>query len=348
MAKTDFDLMQTKGSFQICGVVSGTESDNFYKDSLSSEGKSYRKISFAVEINKGKKIYCSLFSTPKENVYFYKNKTETTEAVTKPVKWENRYNFNEEGYNLIGGVHLGLEKIVDITGKTVNNRVVCTEYDACKIISEKLKDGMSVFVKGKIEHSIYKDKHQTNFIPTQISLCSKPVDFEDDNFKEKAEFEETICFMSVEQNHETKDFEVVAKNISYKKICDVNYFIKNETLAKTFRKKLKPYTSIRVSGKIDVVIETEEISTDDVWGEVNPMKKISSPVTRNLVITGAEPDTIDNEIYSEEIIDKVLAKIKASKDAQNDFKTLTGKSVDSDDNWGDSVSISDDDDDVWD
>lgn len=349
MAKNDFDLIQTKGNFQICGIVSGVKSDNFYKEDISTTGNPYRKISFAVEINNGKKIYCSLFASPKKDVYFYKKGEEKASGITKSVSWDNRYNFKEEGFSLIGGVNIGLEKTVDVIGKVVNKRIVLTEYDACEEIGNKLKDGMSVFVKGKIEHSVYKDKCQTNFIPTQISLCSKDVDFEAENFKERAEFEETICYMGTELNSETKEAHVTAKSIGYMKICDTEYIIKNATLAKTFKNKLKPYTSIRVSGKIEIIIETEEIDdVDDIWGESNPMRMVSAPTIRNLIITGAEPDTIDKEIYSEKIIDDALSKIKASKDAKNDFKTLTGKDTKSSDDWGSSIDFSNDDDDVWD
>ena len=63
------------------------------------------------------------------------------------------------------------------------------------------------------------------------------------------------------------------------------------------------------------------------------------------MITGADPQTIDTEEYSEDKIDKAIAKIAASKKAEDDY----GNSNSNDGNWGKSLESNDelDDDEPW-
>ena len=70
------------------------------------------------------------------------------------------------------------------------------------------------------------------------------------------------------------------------------------------------------------------------------MTKINAPTKRSLVITGADPKTIEKEVYSKDKIESAIAKINENKEAENDFgdsnDTLNGdwgsvKSSDSED-----------------
>ena len=94
-------------------------------------------------------------------------------------------------------------------------------------------------------------------------------------------------------------------------------------LARVFSKNLKPYSSIKVWGNISVEKNTEEITTSDCWGAENNMEKANAPTIRELVITGADPETIDTTTYTEAEIDKAIEAAKASKNAENDFGGLT-------------------------
>ena len=74
-------------------------------------------------------------------------------------------------------MNVGLKKVVDSKGNTVNDKRGMTEFDACLYASSNLKDGDSVFIKWKIEFSSFTDDNKTNRnfvnqVPTQISLCS--------------------------------------------------------------------------------------------------------------------------------------------------------------------------------
>lgn len=334
-------IQETKGNFQLKGIITGTERDNFYKELTTKTNKPMRIVNFGVEIDKGKTVYINLSGIERDNVYFSKQEGEgkNKKTVTEKVKWSDRFNFKKEGFKPIG-VNLGLEKIIDKTGKEVNNKKNLFEYDACKYIGEHAKDGMSVFVKGKSEFSTYEDKHQTKFIPNQISLC-KDVDFEAEDFEIVGNFEQTIVFMGVEKN-EDDNFTVTAKIVTYNSIEDAEFIIekKDIKLAKTL-KTLKPYTAVQVFGNIIVEhdIDMLEEDDDDGWGSSNPMKRVNNPTKRTLVIVGANKDSLDTETYSEEIIDNAIAKLNATKTAEKDFGA---------DNWG-SVSYDNitDDDDEW-
>ena len=49
------------------------------------------------------------------------------------------------------------------------------------------------------------------------------------------------------------------------------------------------------------------------------MDKVNAPTIRELVITGADPETIDTTTYTEAEIDKAIEAAKASKNAEKDF-----------------------------
>ena len=49
-----FELPETKGTFQLKGIVSGVEKDKFYKSRKTTTGKDERTISFGIEFEKDK------------------------------------------------------------------------------------------------------------------------------------------------------------------------------------------------------------------------------------------------------------------------------------------------------
>lgn len=336
-------LQKTEGNFQLRGIITGTEKDKFYTEMTTKTGKPMRMVNFGVEIDKGKTIYVNLNGMEKETVCFSKKEGEgkNKKTVTEKVKWANRFDFKKDGFKPIG-VNVGLEKVVDSTGKEINDKKTLFEYDACKYIGDTAKDGMSVFIKGKNEFSTYNDKHQTKFIPNQVSLC-KDVDFEADDFKVVGNFEQTIVFMGIDKN-EDGNFTINAKIVAFNSIEDAEFIIDKSDvkLAKTL-KTLKPYNAVKVYGNIVVEHDIDEVEDeDDGWGAKNPMERINNPTKRTLVVIGAYKDSVDTDTYSEEIIDKAIAKSKASKTADKDFGS-------NDEDWG-TVSDKDitDDDDEWD
>ena len=358
MANKLFELPQTKGTFQVRGIVSGVEKDNFYIEKKTNTGKDFRMINFGVEYEDKKTIYPSLNGMPRDKVYFSKKDKDTGNTDTKAIAWKDRIKKAPEGYRMIG-VLAGLQKIKDENGKVRNDNKTLTEYDACEYISENLQDGDSVFVKGNLEFGSYTNKdgevsHTTKFVPTQVSLCQKDVDFEAEDYAPAHDFTQTIVFVGIDQEREndkpTGRFVVDAKIVNYNSIESAEFIIEDAKLAKQIRSGLKPYNSIQVHGHINVVNNVEDVNDeedDDCWGESNDMdnKRVFAPTHRELIITGAKPSTIDKETYTEKAIDEAIKKVNASKKAEQDFSGKAESTSNVDDDWGDDAS--DDEDEPW-
>lgn len=345
-----FNLPETKGTYQMRGIVTGTSSDRFYQNGKTSTGKDKRSVNFGVEVEKGKTLYVGMQAFPRDEVFFYKRGENGQKGSTERVKWANRHTFNKEGFRLIG-TNVGLTKVVGSDGNMQNDNKTMVEFDACDYIGKTLKDGMSVFVKGGLEFSSYAGndgslRRMTKFVPNQISLCKTAIDFDDEKFEAQHDFDQTIVFMGIDQEKEndkpTGRFIVSAKIVTYSTIEDATFVIVNQKLANNFRKNLKPYTAINVWGKIDATTLVEEVEEDDGWGDTNPMKKVGASTRRELIITGADKDSIDATIYTEAEMENAMVKIKNAQNAQNDF----GGSSDS--SWGDpSALAATDDEEPW-
>lgn len=313
-----FDLPQTRGVFQIAGHVVGTEKDKFYEDKVTAKTqKPFRSVNFGVQTDKESTIYTYLNGMVQKSVFFNRseNKKKGIKKDTKEIPWKDRYQFKSDGYRMIG-VKLGVKKVVDKNGKEVNDKKIMPPYDACQEIADNLKDGVSVFVKGTTEFSTYNGNHNVRFVPNQVSLC-REIDFDNEEFTPNAEFTQLIVFTKIEK--EGSRFVVSAKIVNYDSVEDAEFYIFDASLANVFRKNLKAYTAIKVWGNIVVEKDTEEVEEKDMWGTENKMDKVNSPTKRLLVITGADPSTIDRETYTEDLIDEALAKVAASKQAENDY-----------------------------
>lgn len=317
MAKPNpIGLQITKGYFEIKGIVKGTDKDSFYKELTTRTNKSMRMISFGVECAAGKTIYVRMNGMERDKVYFSRsimtNGKKMSETVEVP--WSDRFNFHEENCRMMG-VNLGITKTNDEKGNMVNDKRIMTEYDACKYIADELEEGASVYVKGKIEYSTYEEKQRTNFVPTQISLC-KPIDFNDPNFEEQANFTQTLMFMSV--NKLENEFSVSSKIVDYNSLENAEFVIENAALARNFR-TLKPYTSIKTYGRIKTEKNTTEVETTGHWGEANPMERVNNPTVWKLVIIGADESSIDSTLYNEKSVTAAIDKLNTEASVQKDF-----------------------------
>lgn len=341
--KEGLGLPQTKGSFQIKGLVLGTLKDNFYTEKLTKTDKPWRAVNFGVQFKEDSTIYVGLNGMEKDYVYFSKKSEEKgKKADVEKVVWRDRFKFTEnptyKDYQLIG-INVGVKKTKDAKGNDVNDKKRLTEYDACKEIADNLKDGQTVFVKGTIEYGTYNDKHTTKFVPSQVSLAAD-IDFNAEDFKPIADFTQYIVFTGITPNEDKTRANVSAKIVNFDTVEDVEFIITDMNLAKLFNKNLKPYTGIKVWGNIVVERDTEKIESTDCWGTENNMEKINSPTIRELVITGADPESIDTKTYTEAAIDSAIEKVKVEKKAEKDFG---GKSNDT---WGSVGSTVDDDEDA--
>ena len=356
MANRIFDLPETRGTFQVRGIINGVDKERFYTDKKTKTGKDFRAVNFGCEYNDKQTIYLSLNGMPQQKVYFSKRNQSTGKTETKDVPWVNRNKFNEDGFRMIG-VGLGLTKTTDQSGKVVNDKKTMTPFDACEYINENMNDDMSTFIKGNIEFSSYSDnegnvRRSVKYIPGQISLC-KEVDFskyDDADNKPAHDFTQTIIYTNIDaekvDDKATGRFIVSAKIVTYSDIVDTEFIITDKNLANLFRKNLKPYCAITVHGKIEVSHSVQEVAEEDSWGEANAMNRVSAPTKTEMIITGATPSTIDRETYTEKNVAEAMAKVKASKTAEQNFSGKATEST-SADSWGDSYDDTDDESDPW-
>ena len=347
-----FDLPETKGAFQLKGIVSGMEKDTAYKEIKTKSNKDMRMLNFGTSYADGETLYVNLQGMEQDNVYFSKRaekKGDKPETVKVP--WADRFSYNREGFRLIGK-NIGVKKKVDSEGKTVNDKKTLTDFDACKEVKENLKDGASVFIRGNLDYSSYTDdkgnkRTFTKLVPNQISLCSE-VKFDDEKYEKQNDFNQVIIFMGIDQEKDDNDkptgrFVVLAKIVTYNNIEDVQFIIEDKALANKFKKSLSPYNAIKVSGHMVSSTQTETVTTDDDdWGEEDAMEKVSAPTKREFIITGAKGSSIDKELYTEKNVTEAIAKIKQANKAENDFGS------DSNDDWGDTEGLDDGDDEAWD
>lgn len=355
MAKTKVDLgcEQLRGNFILSGKVTGRFNNGFYAEGTGQNGNDWRRVRFGVEIEPNKIVYIDLFGAVQDTVYFSKTTKGSdgkNHTETKPVKWADRMKsskaiFGEDGYRIIG-VTCGTKKVIDKNGKEVNDTKHLTPFDACDEIGN-LQDGDSVFVRGNITYSTYNDQHRVNFEPSQISLLRQPIDFEAVDFQPNASFTQPIVCMGVTKNEETPGEAIVsAKIVNYQSIEDTDLYTRNGTLAKNL-KRLGSYTHVKVWGDIVVDGEVQEVVEDTGWGSANKMERVASPFKRKLMITGADPDTIDKEAYSEEVIEHALTVIAGIQGAKKDYGKNDSKD---DEDWGTKSSSNfdnlDDDDDM--
>ena len=316
-------LPQQKGTFEIKGVIMGVSKENFYSEKKTKTGKDFRSINFGITFDKNQTLFIGLTGMPQDNVYFSKRGDKGEKPTTEKVAWEDRYTFRKEGYTLIG-INVGLKKTDNGKGVEVNDIKHLTPFDATKYISENLKDGVSVYVRGNVEFSHYTNQggetqHSSKLVVTQISMC-KPVDFEEKDFIPTASFQQPLVFTGGRKEGNETLLEALVVN--YATVENVDFIIKDEKLSTTFKKNLKTYTAVKVWGNIETVKNTkvvEDSGEDDGWGEKNPLDKLTGQYRKTFIITGADKDSVDRETYSEKEIDKAIETMNANDIAKKDF-----------------------------
>lgn len=343
--KNPLGIPQTKGTFELRGIVTGTDKDSFYKEGVTSKQQPYRSVNVGIEIDKGAIVYVRLFGMPRKEVYFTKQETVNGKrsTVTEVVPWRDRMNWHKEGFSLVG-TRCGCEKIIDKNGNEVNSNKILTPFDACDEL-RKLKDGQSVHVRGTISHSIYNGKHQSSFDIGSIYLCSSPIDFEKEDFKPHAEYRQTVVFSNIEPAEGKEgQFIYTGKVIGYNSVEDAEFVIEDQRLARSCKKNLKPYCvsmelhgSIRVASNAEVV-EDEYDEDGEYWGGADKMKRVASPYTREMLLIGVTSGSIERAVYTEENVMEAIAKANAMKKAKSDY----GSSDDDADSWGGADKMTDD------
>lgn len=347
--KRIFDLPQTKGEFQVRGNASGVLKNNFFTSKKTKNNNDMNLLNFGVKFDEGQTAYLTLNGMVNKSAYYY----SAAEKKTKEVAWKVRDIAPGDGYRLIG-VNVGLETIEDENGNTVNDKKTLVDYDAAKYISEHLKDDMPIFTRGTLEFDSFTDKEgnikrSTRLIPNQVSLCSKEIDFDDEDYKVLADFKTTIVFESVEKEKDDKEketgrFIVNALSIGYSNITNTTFIVEDAQLANLMRKNLKAYNALEVTGKFKSTVIVETVESEDDWGEKSSFDRATAPRKFELVITGAKPSTIDKETYTESNIAEAR-KAVANKDKVDTNYGEKKETATADDGWGDTSE--DDGDEPW-
>ena len=346
MAKSKklFDLPQTKGEFQLRGLVTGTMKNNFFTEKKTKNGNNFRALNFGVEFDDKQTAYLTLNGMERKSVYYYNAKDKKTVDVA----WKDRDKVPGEGYRLIG-VNVGLERDEEDDS---NVKYTLTDYDAAKYASEHLEDGMSVFVKGNLEFDSYTDgkgetKRSRKLVPTQISRCSKDVDFDSEDFEALSDFKITIVYQDIEKEKDesgkdTGRFVLSALVVNYSSIVPVDFIVEDAKLATLMKKNLKPFNSIEVTGKFKSSVLVEEVTNEDEWGEKSSFDRVSAPRVFSLVVTGAKPSSIDREAYTEENISTARRAIANKDKVESNFGEKKAEAA-SNDGWGDDSSFDNED-----
>ena len=344
MAKKIHNLPQTSGMFNLRGIVTGTLKNNFYSEKTTKNGNGFRQLSFGVEFDDQQTAYLMLNGMERKSVYYYNAK----EKDTKEIKWSDRNKAPGEGYRMIG-VNVGLERSEEDDS---NVKYTLTDYDAAKYASEHLEDGMSVFVKGNLEFDSYTDgkgetKRSRKLVPTQISRCSKDVNFELEDFEALGDFKITIVYQDIEKEKDesgkdTGRFVLSALVVNYSSIVPVDFIVEDAKLATLMKKNLKPFNSIEVTGKFKSSVLVEEVTNEDEWGEKSSFDRVSAPRVFSLVVTGAKPNSIDRETYTEQNIAEARKAIANKDKVESNFGEKKTE-VASNDGWGDDSSFDDED-----
>jgi hypothetical protein len=164
---------------------------------------------------------------------------------------------------------------------------------------------MHVFIRGHIEYSRYEDRNVKQYVIDQISLC-QPVDFAAEDFKMVAAFEQPIAYRSIEKDETEADkFILTGSIINYNDIVETDFIIRNQKIAQTLKKNLKPYNRVKISGNLIGRVQEVIIDEDDGWGEPNPME-VTSGYFKEMLVTGADRTSVDTGIYSEAVFDEFL------------------------------------------
>lgn len=312
MAKTTHGLPETKGFFRLRGLATGLKKEDALKPQTFPSGAEKNTAKFGVKVDKESIVFVNVEGFKSKNAYLFKqSEVKGEKPQQKIVPWDDRYNYEEEGFKVIG-TRLGLEK--DDKGKNIISTFA--QYDAAEELIGGLSDDTSIYVQGQIEYSSFKNREgdairNKKLLADAVFLNSKDIDFEEEGFESLSDFKQTIVFIGIEKAENGDKFLVEAKIITQNSIENAEFVIYEKSLANMIKKNLKPYTAIAVSGKIINKADVEEVKETDSWGKTNSFDRANTSYTREYVIEGANPETIDVETYTQSIVDEALEKLNA-------------------------------------
>jgi len=325
-------IKMSKGKFKLAGLVNGTGREKFITTKTFDTGTTRQTCNFGVKTSEKNETWVTVEGFDSKKAKFQKYDNKEKKNYTKEVSWDDRFNFQEDGYRPIFGIAVNFEE---------NNYKTLFPFDAVDELETELTDNMPVYIEGNIDYRSWKnDKGEvrrfTTFKPTKIRKSTKDIDFNSDGFEELNLFEQDIIFIDVNPHPEQSDKFILEANVvtgtkAEPKVEDVEFIISDKKLATTLKKNLKPYNAVTVFGRLVNSVQEEDIpKDDDVWGEDDAeFTTVSAPRIREMIITKVYKNTIDKTSYSE----NVISNIKNATDSFGDTEWDDDKGID-DDVWG--------------
>lgn len=327
------ELQQTKGSVKLMGQVVGLQNENTFREGVTKNGDGvpYRTASLGIKTSPTNVVYNldtfgQVIEGRKVKVFSNKN----NEKQTLEIDFKDRDNipagFTPFGF---GTVSTSFEK--DANGKAVRKNYF--SYDGVKVIRDTLKEGESVWINGEFNPNTYVSNGETKttvkYTMSSIGYLKKDIDFESENFKEVASFEQEMVIVNVDLDKESKKVYVTGRLIKYDKSWDDIVFVVDansyEKLAVNVNKLLKFGDLVKVQGKIvnGVVLEEQKNDGGFDWGGESPQgvgtfvkNKISE-----LQITNVVEHT--KKVYKEEDFELDNAEDPFKDDGKTPFDTDT-------------------------
>ena len=325
-------IKMSKGKFKLAGLVNGTGREKFITTKTFDTGTTRQTCNFGVKTSEKNETWVTVEGFDSKKAKFQKYDNKEKKSYTKEVSWDDRFNFQEDGYRPIFGIAVNFEE---------NNYKTLFSFDAVDELETELTDNMPVYIEGNIDYRSWKnDKGEvrrfTTFKPTKIRKSTKDIDFNSDGFEELNLFEQDIIFIDVNPHPEQSDKFILEANVvtgtkAEPKVEDVEFIISDKKLATTLKKNLKPYNAVTVFGRLVNSVQEEDVpKDDDVWGEDDAeFTTASAPRIREMIITKVYKNTIDKTSYSE----NVISNIKNATDSFGDTEWDDDKGID-DDVWG--------------
>ncbi|MCK9268501.1 MAG: hypothetical protein M0P14_07310 [Alkaliphilus sp.] len=325
-------IKMSKGKFKLAGLVNGTGREKFITTKTFDTGTTRQTCNFGVKTSEKNETWVTVEGFDSKKAKFQKYDNKEKKSYTKEVSWDDRFNFQEDGYRPIFGIAVNFEE---------NNYKTLFSFDAVDELETELTDNMPVYIEGNIDYRSWKnDKGEvrrfTTFKPTKIRKSTKDIDFNSDGFEELNLFEQDIIFIDVNPHPEQSDKFILEANVvtgtkAEPKVEDVEFIISDKKLATTLKKNLKPYNAVTVFGRLVNSVQEEDVpKDDDVWGEDDAeFTTASAPRIREMIITKVYKNTIDKTSYSE----NVISNIKNATDSFGDTEWDDDKGIE-DDVWG--------------
>lgn len=332
MAKANLlDLPVTKGTFELEGKLFNVGGQNTFK--VNDKGN-WRTVNLGVRVNDGEVAFFSVKGGQKKTVWLSKRGEKkdgkSAKPETKEVSWETRLKESKGGWSPMG-VSMGLEK--DEDGKNILTSK--TEWDAYDYLKEHAVDGMDVYVAGEIEFSTYTNKegevaHYRNLVAKKIYLKNKPIEFNVD-YKTVAQFTQKAIFKGTHKEGETLMLDVAI--LGWHSYEEVSFETTQTFIDALKANKLKINNSLTLIGKIsNSQSVVEEVS--NVWGEDTSVKHATSSGKISMIITGADGNSVENELYKGKLLEEYVSAVEAEKaekaNKSEAFASQTGGTKD----WG--------------